>query len=151
MRAFVLVVVAALLAVAGGCEEQSKTCYPGDYLGCTCAGGANGYALCSPSGDFASSTCVCNGTTPGIDGGTRDAAADARADAADAGACVPDAGGDAGLKKYFEPCTTSAECETCVCENFGGSLKCTTTCTSVDQCPAPADACTNRGVCRPPQ
>jgi hypothetical protein len=152
MRGSVIVVALAAIVVlaSASCDEEYKECYPGDFLGCSCANGAVGYAACSPSGSFTSTACVCDGTTPGIDGGAPDARSDDAEAEPDAATCALDAGPDAGLKKYAESCARNEECESCRCESFAGQNICTTTCTTVDQCPAPADACTNRGVCRPP-
>jgi hypothetical protein len=149
----VLVAMLAVARIAAGCEEDFKECYAGDYLGCTCENGRTGYAACSAQSDYASSQCVCDGTTPGVDASRPDTGSDAALDAStgDAASCAGDAG-DAGRKKLFEPCTAADECEGCRCESFGtkGQL-CTISCTSGEQCPAPSDMCTNRGVCRPPQ
>src|SRR4029077_16053071 len=46
-RAKILAVLALLGAVvAVACSDGTAACYPGDYVACTCADGANGYALC---------------------------------------------------------------------------------------------------------
>jgi hypothetical protein len=67
----VLLIIIATHATLG-CDEEYKTCYPGDYLGCTCPNGQPGFAACA---NEAYGQCVCDGTTPGLDaGGTRDAA-----------------------------------------------------------------------------
>ncbi|MBX3203429.1 MAG: hypothetical protein KF764_00110 [Labilithrix sp.] len=155
MRGSVTLVALALVLLArtvAGCGEDFADCYAGDFVACSCADGGAGYAACSARGDYASSACVCDGT-PGVDAAARGSAVDAaptRDAASDASACAADA--EAGSKKLFEPCTTSDECEDCACEAFGarGQL-CTRSCTSLDDCPAPSSACTNRGVCRPPQ
>jgi hypothetical protein len=138
----------------GGCDEEYKACYPGDFIACTCVSGALGYARCAPLGDYLTSVCVCDGKTPGVDGGRGDAGGDGSAEA-DGSACLADAGieGDAeagSRRPYFEPCTTNEDCASCLCERFAGSGRCTLPCTTLEQCPAPADACTSRNVCRPP-
>jgi hypothetical protein len=140
----------ALVARAvGGCgEDYDRTCYAGDYRGCQCPGGGWGYARCTPLGEF-DTVCACDGTTPGVDAGKDTGGPPPDAEGAEV--CISDAGADGGVKKYLEVCTTNAECETCLCEVFAGSGRCTKRCTSLDPCPAPADACTNRGVCRPGQ
>ncbi|MCW5815152.1 MAG: hypothetical protein KIT84_29265 [Labilithrix sp.] len=128
---------AVVVAAAAACDEDYKACYEGDYVACTCGGDTLGYARCNANERF--DACVCDGTTPGLDAG--------RESGAVAPACVPDAG---VVRKYFEECTSNEECETCRCESFQGRGLCTTTCTNVTECAPPSDACTNRGVCRPP-
>ena len=155
MRASVPILLGATLVVAraaAGCDEASPECHAGDYLGCTCADGGAGYAACSSRGNYDTSACVCDGTTPGLDAGTPDGAGSTTGDAMlDGGSCTRDAG-DAALRTLFESCTTAEDCESCTCVSFGskGAL-CTTRCTSPAQCAAPAVTCTNRGVCRPPE
>lgn len=90
-RLLVLSAIASLIIAMAACGEDFKDCYAGDLIACTCNGGATGYATCGASGDYKSSACVCDGTTPGIDAGpSLDAANDA------------DAAG--------RPCTTDADC-----------------------------------------
>ena len=59
----ILIVVAAIAA----CDEDFKKCYEGDYVACSCGGSSFGYARCDAHEKFAA--CVCDGTTPGLDGG----------------------------------------------------------------------------------
>jgi len=127
MRGALLSVVVVLVALA--CDEEFAPCYPGDFVGCACASGARGYAACT---NETYGACVCDGVTPGLDAG-RDATA----------TC-------GGTKPLFDDCAANAECASCRCETFGTRGRCTVPCTSVAECPAPADVCTNRGVCRPP-
>jgi hypothetical protein len=136
--------------VAFACGEQYKDCYGTDYTACVCADGGFGYAKCSPLGDFQTVACVCDGTTPGIDSGV-DAGPPSPACLVDAGdgGTVPFDGGTR-TKKFLEDCATSGDCETCLCDTFGTSRRCTVPCTTASDCPAPSDACTSRGVCRPP-
>jgi hypothetical protein len=58
----------ALVAAALACVKSSKPCYLGDYNGCLCADGGYGYQACAPSED-GFGTCICDGTTPGLDAG----------------------------------------------------------------------------------
>ncbi len=153
MRASVLVVAVAIgitVTTLGGCDEDYEECYPGDYQSCDCAGGAFGYAACSPAGDFRSATCVCDGTTPGVDAG--DGRSPERS-ANDGGACVADDGGvDGGRRGYAEACSAAGDCASCLCESFAGLPPiCSAPCTTVEECPSPSEQCTNRGVCRPPR
>ncbi|MCW5834151.1 MAG: hypothetical protein KIS78_17265 [Labilithrix sp.] len=145
-----LVAVALALAAraTAGCGEDFADCYAGDFVACSCADGGAGYAACSARGDYASSACVCDGT-PGIDAAAGEGALDAGG-SHDARACAEDAG-DGGRARLFEPCSTDGDCEGCACASFGdrGQL-CTRSCATPDECPA-SSACTNRGVCRPPQ
>lgn len=105
---FVLFAPAALIVLFAGCEDEAKTCYPGDYVGCYCPTGAWGYAQCLSFERYGPCECIA---TPGLDaagpleggaeagsGGGRDAGrADADADAADAAdAGATDGAADAG-------------------------------------------------------
>lgn len=128
-------------ALIASCGEDYKDCYGSDYLGCSCPDGGWGYAKCSPLGDFVTAICVCDGTTPGLDAGPIEAGG---TDAAAEASCA-----DAGDGGYFAPCATNDDCASCLCEKFGDAGRCTKSCASLADCPAPADACTSRGVCRP--
>jgi hypothetical protein len=134
-----------IFGIAVSCGEDFEDCYGSDYLGCACPDGGWGYAKCSPLGDFVTATCVCDGTTPGVDAGEVDAGEPDAAEGTDAGGCTVDAG-DAG---YFGLCASNTDCASCVCASFGDAGRCTRRCISLVDCPAPADACTSRGVCRP--
>jgi hypothetical protein len=132
--ALALVAVASVIVAVAACGEDFKDCYGEDLVSCTCAGGALGYAKCGPAGDYKSSACVCDGTTPGVD----------------AGACTRDGGAtDSGaFKKDFESCATANECDGCRCELFQSKQLCTHACLSDADCPL--TGCTPRGVCRNP-
>lgn len=141
-RAALLVAILAggvIFGLAASCAESFDDCYGNDYLGCACPDGGWGYAKCSPLGDFVTAICVCDGKTPGLDAGETPAG-----EPAEAGGCV-----DAGDGGYFAPCTSGEDCTSCVCEKFADAGRCTKACTSLADCPAPADSCTSRGVCRP--
>lgn len=98
MRAVVLGFVASVIVAIAACGEDFKDCYGDDLVSCLCSDGAFGYAKCGPSGDFKSSACVCDGTTPGVDAGK-----DAALEASGGGPCHRDGGlddaGDAGCRK----------------------------------------------------
>ena len=147
MRALlVLIAVASVVLVSAACGEDFKDCYGDDLISCTCEGGALGYAKCGPSGDYKSSPCVCDGSTPGVDAGKSDAG-DA-GDASDA-VCTRDGGvTDSGaFKQDFEPCAAADECDGCRCEPFQNTRLCTRSCASDAEC---AHGCNQRGVCRNP-
>lgn len=131
-----------VLATALACSPSHRTCYRGEYQGCACANGAHGYAACNVTEDgFAS--CVCDGTTPGADGG-RDAAASDAADASEAGA----------TGTYLTPCGPGGTCTepgtTCFPFTSKGQV-CTKHCTGPADCPAPSPGCsTMNSVCKAP-
>jgi hypothetical protein len=129
MRVFVVTAPLLLLLATLACDEDFARCYPGDFLGCTCANGQQGYAACTAG---AYGACTCDGSTPGLDAGVREA-----------GTC-------GGSKALFEDCGSSDECASCLCDTFGTRRRCTITCTELQMCPAPSDGCSNRNVCRPP-
>lgn len=105
MRVFVLCFVASIIIAIAACGEDFKDCYGDDLVSCLCPSGAFGYAKCGPSGDFKSSVCVCDGTTPGVDAGKDSSPEDAALEASSSGGPChreggvdPDAG-DAGCRK----------------------------------------------------
>lgn len=121
----------AIVAVALACGEDRPPCYRGDFVGCTCASGARGYQACREAED-GYGACVCDGTTPGVDGGGADAAA------------------DSGKRALFEECAESDDCASELCFEYGmGQRRCTKTCSTASECPAPSPGCNNKGVCRP--
>lgn len=69
-------------------------------------------------------------------------------DAAETPNDAPDAcmGGTLG---YLEACTSSTECGSCTCQNFGHTMRCTIACAPTDTCPAPSGGCSTGGFCRP--
>jgi hypothetical protein len=82
------------LVVFLACGEEQRACYAGDYRSCRCANGAAGYQQCDVAFDgyFA---CVCDGRTPGVDGGPDAQVEAAVADSGDAGTARLD-GGEGG-------------------------------------------------------
>lgn len=126
------------IAVLVACSTTYPPCYRGEYQGCACANGAHGYQACNVTEDGFQS-CVCDGTTPGLDGG-RDASGEASlADAATPGT-------------YLAPCDPAGACTGAgaVCFAFmsRGTI-CTKTCTQDTECPAPSPGCSPmNGVCK---
>jgi hypothetical protein len=135
------VVPAAALAcaaiVTSACFENDPACYAGDYRACTCPGApASGYQACVATDGWAA--CVCDGTTPGVDGKAPDA--DAGAEAA------PPA-----KKALLEACTQNEECETGLCFSFNQKgQRCSKACTSSADCPPPSTGCNLQGICKAP-
>lgn len=130
---FVLVVLA--------CSPSYAPCYRGEYQGCRCESGAHGYQACNVTEDGFQS-CVCDGTTPGVDGGRDASLADAAAQEASTGGT------------FLAPCGANGACSEPgnVCFSFPskGQL-CTKKCTTASDCPAPSPGCTpSNGVCRAP-
>jgi hypothetical protein len=116
---------------------DTPTCYEGDFAACSCSDGKAGYQRCVTA-EERYAACVCDGTTPGLDGSFED---------------VLDASGAEGGSKlpFMSRCTTNEECETNNCHVFSmqGSF-CTHTCKLVSDCPAPSTGCNNRGICKAP-
>jgi len=54
-----------------------------------------------------------------------------------------------GTAAPLASCTTSADCESCVCKLFVHSNLCSKRCTLPEDCPAPFAGCT-QGFCSPP-
>ena len=131
-----LVVLSCTLATVA-CSPSYPPCYRGEYQGCSCAGGMHGYQACNVTED-GFQACVCDGTTPGADGG-RDASV---VDASEAGTT----GG------YLSPCGPNGTCSEPggVCFSFTSKGQvCTKKCTLTSDCPAPSPGCsTNNGVCK---
>lgn len=134
----------AFVAVVVACTTSYPTCYRGEYQGCFCAPGVPGYQACDVT-ENSFLACVCDGTTPGIDGGRDTGAADASDAATD-----PDASGAA----YMTPCGPNDACAGAGarCFEFGNKGKvCTRNCTQASDCPPPSLGCSpNQAVCRAP-
>ena len=132
MRA-ILGAVTIVGAIVLACGEDRPLCYRGDFIGCNCADGAYGYSACVAD-ESGYGACVCNGTTPGVDAGPRDASVEETTKLA-----------------LFVKCTDAAECESGVCFTYGdGQSLCSKSCTSAAECPAPSSGCNGKGACRPP-
>jgi hypothetical protein len=142
MRGPIVLAMTALVTAAVACTTSHPPCYRGEYQGCFCANAASGYQACNVTED-GFQACVCDGTTPGLDGGR------------DAGIVVAaDAEGGATTGTYLSLCGPNGECagEGARCFEFPskGNI-CTKTCTQAADCPAPSPGCTpNNGVCRSP-
>ena len=129
-----LVVFALASAVASGCFEEPRACYPGDYEACRCDSGEPGYAQCEPSGD-AYGACGFCGTTPGL------------AEGVTAGA----GGGGGGLLGFLQPCEGSEQCESGLCHEYPAKgTFCSMPCDSPDDCPPPSSGCNMMGICKAP-
>jgi hypothetical protein len=135
-RLALFVALLAGVAIPVACRVDDPTCYEGDFVACTCSNGRAGYQGCLPAQERYG-TCVCDGTTPGLDGSFDEDAGDARA--------------DGGKLPFMSRCETNEQCETGNCHLFSmqGSF-CTQTCKVVTDCPAPSTGCNNRGICKAP-
>lgn len=125
-----------VLVSPAACRADVRSCYAGDYASCSCSEDNVGYRACVVAeGKYG--PCVCDGTTPGLDG-SFEAATDT------------DAGVRAKLP-FMSQCTRNEECETGTCHTFSqqGSF-CTKGCKSTVDCPAPSSGCNNRGICKAP-
>ncbi len=123
------------------CTTSYPPCYRGEFRGCRCSNAATGYQACDVT-EEGFLACVCDGTTPGVDGGR---------DAGDSGQASEAAAGPG----YLEACGPNDACdgEGLVCFAFGGGKGkiCTTTCAEAQVCPAPSPGCSPmNGVCRAP-
>ncbi len=139
----------ALVVAVIACTTSYPPCYRGEYRSCTCGEDASrgaGYQICSAAAD-GYEACVCDGTTPGLDGG-RDAS-----DAGGAADATAAADADQGAA-YLTPCGAGGACRgaEALCFTFGNKGKvCTRRCSVAADCPAPSLGCSpNNGVCRPP-
>lgn len=136
----------ALLVTAVACTTSYPVCYRGEYVGCLCANGASGYQTCNVTED-GFQACVCDGTTPGLDGGR-----DASGEAGEAGDAAGEAAAAAGA--YMMPCGANGACAeaNAVCFEFGNKGKvCTKACTQSSECPPPSPGCSaNQQICRAP-
>ena len=136
----VLAMTASLVVlVVFACSPSYAPCYRGEYQGCRCASGAHGYQACNVTEEGFQS-CVCDGTTPGVDGGREASDVDAH-DASTGGA-------------FLAPCGANGACSEAgnVCFAFPSKGQiCTKKCTTASDCPAPSPGCTpSNGVCRAP-
>lgn len=128
-----------VVLVVLACSPSYAPCYRGEYQGCRCASGAHGYQACNVTEEGFQS-CVCDGTTPGVDGGREASDVDAH-DASTGGA-------------FLAPCGANGACSEAgnVCFAFPSKGQiCTKKCTTASDCPAPSPGCTpSNGVCRAP-
>ena len=128
-----------VVLVVLACSPSYAPCYRGEYQGCRCASGAHGYQACNVTEEGFQS-CVCDGTTPGVDGGR---------EASDVDAHDASAGG-----AFLAPCGANGACSEAgnVCFAFPSKGQiCTKKCTTASDCPAPSPGCTpSNGVCRAP-
>ena len=69
VRSTLAIGVCLLLHVAS-CTDDAPPCYVGDHLICTCGGPLYGYQACLAD-ESGWGPCVCDGSTPGLDAGTR--------------------------------------------------------------------------------
>lgn len=67
MRILLALGVALFALAGGGCGDEPRTCYPGDYRRCSCDDDKIGFERCEPAGD-AYGACDCSGVTPGQTG-----------------------------------------------------------------------------------
>ncbi len=137
LRFAVSVIASIWLFVA--CVRGAPACYDGEYLGCSC-GDTVGYMRCTESRYGA---CVCDGKTPGLDGGA----------GASSYATTGGAGGQGGaaLLPLMAPCNDDGQCETGLCYPFNAKgPHCTKPCDGDGDCPAPSPGCNNMGICKAP-
>lgn len=131
--------VALLTGVCGACFETEPACYAGDHRACACAvpAGARGYQACLEGGG-GYAPCVCDGTTPGVDGSAPDAADDGAPDAT-------------AKKELLAACEKNEDCASGLCFAFNAKgQRCSKACTSASDCPAPSPGCNNLGICKAP-
>ncbi len=123
------------LVLPAACREEGPVCYAGDFIACSCAGGGLGYQACVAA-DERYGPCVCDGTTPGLDGSFEAATADA---------------GPTEKLPFMSQCTNDEQCESGNCHTFSqqGTF-CTKSCEETSDCPAPSSGCNNRGICKAP-
>jgi hypothetical protein len=144
------VVVAALAAACSSATGTGAACQPGDREACTCSDGSHGYAACT-GGSFGA--CACTG------GGSDAASGD---DGSSSDAIVGDGPGtheastvhsDAGFGDYMGPCNQDSDCHPPAdqCHNYPSKgMRCTKSCQSNADCPAPSPGCSPRLVCSVP-
>lgn len=128
--------LAMLLVLPAACREDGPVCYEGDFSACSCAGAALGYRACVAA-DQSYGPCICDGTTPGLDG-SFEASSDANS-------------APTSKLPFMSKCTTNDECESGNCHLFSqqGSF-CTKSCKDTADCPAPSSGCNQRGICKAP-
>jgi hypothetical protein len=131
-------VLLTLLGTTVSCVEDRPACYEGDFQACACPASKLGYQRCLEA-EQRFAACVCDGTTPGVDGSIDE---DAAADVAVSGGKIP----------FMGVCATNEECETGNCKNFPsrGSF-CTHSCKLDTECLPPSGGCNPQGVCKAPQ
>jgi hypothetical protein len=126
-----IVLALAALSAAFGCHEP-PTCYEGEFQACSC-GEARGYQRCE-AGSYAA--CICDGETPGVDGGGGEGGE-----------------GGGGLAGFLEPCTGNEDCESGLCHEYNSppdTFLCTLPCDGPEDCPPPSAGCNMMGICKKP-
>lgn len=132
--AAVAVTTLAVLTAAG-CESETRACYAGDVLACSCDGGAGGFARCGAEATFGA--CDCSAGVPGVDASGLDAGGDAEA--------APP------KLALYAPCAEDPQCESGLCYAFNAKgPRCSKACSGADDCPAPSPGCNGKGICKAP-
>jgi hypothetical protein len=142
----VLATVLGTMLVVASCSTSYPPCHRGEYQGCVCANGSHGYQQCNVSED-GYLACVCDGTTPGVDGGRDSGLVDATAADASEAAATPGGG------QYMMSCGANGACAGAgaLCYEFGTKGKvCTKPCMQPSDCPAPSPGCGTNQICRAP-
>lgn len=135
-------VTAAVLAV-GGCSE-SRTCHQGDFTSCTCDDGKAGFAACDVASDDYGACGYC-GSIPGssVAVGVGGAGGGTATGGAGAGGAEP--------LGFMETCKKDEDCASGQCHTYNAKgQKCTISCQTDSDCPAPSPGCNNMGVCKAP-
>lgn len=137
--------LAGAAVMSAACSEDgasSEACYPGDFAyGDAAADGAVTYRRCVANG---SSYAPYEGDPTSVP----DAGAAPDVSAPDASSsCDPSAGPMAFM---CGGCATNDQCADGVCFSFNKKgARCTHSCTTALDCPAPSAGCGNQGVCKP--
>jgi hypothetical protein len=163
-----LMTVALLTTCALGCSSSDtpvSSCTAGDKLACSCATGGSGYRICEAISTWGA--CDCSATLPSsTDAATIDGVQDTSQNAID-GVPVATSGldgatvdvqtvavqldGPTSPVPLYSPCTTDGECDSGFCFLYNnGNRRCTKTCVTSAECPAPSSGCNAKGVCKDP-
>jgi len=163
-----LMITALLTTCFPGCSSSDtpvSSCSPGDKLACSCTAGGSGYRICEASSGWGQCDCSATLSTPG-DAATIDGPPDVSENAIDGapstapgfdGAILDvqavgfQIDGPVSLAPLYSPCTTDGECDSGFCFLYNnGNRRCTKTCVTSTECPAPSTGCNAKGVCKDP-
>lgn len=139
-RIFKLSVFWIAAALALGCNDDGRACYPGDLERCECADGVEGYRKCEEDGSQYG-VCECGAGTGGSTGGG----------GSSTGSGGKGGSGGAEPLPFMSPCEKNEECETGLCHNYPSKgPHCSHSCKSGEDCEPPSTGCNMMGICKAP-
>lgn len=121
-------------SIIAACRSSGPPCYEGDYQACSCAENRAGYQRCLADETYGA--CLCDGTTPGLDGSVD---------------ATPSLEASTGKTAFMGKCVEDEDCESGICHLFAAKGQfCSHPCKAAADCEPPSGGCNNQGVCKAP-